>query len=97
VIVLLAPPRGRWPDDGGASSFAVPIDLSSAAITLAGRLDGRSAHLLYRRLLDWLSRGVDTTPVTLLSGPAGSGKTVRRASAVVNDLAGRLGGTRVAG
>jgi LuxR family transcriptional regulator, maltose regulon positive regulatory protein len=33
-----------------------------------------------RRLLDRLSRGVDATPVTLLSGPAGSGKTVLAAS-----------------
>jgi anti-anti-sigma factor len=45
-MVLVAPPQ-RPEADGGASSFALHIDLNSGSITLAGRLDGRSAHLLY--------------------------------------------------
>jgi anti-anti-sigma factor len=45
-MVLVAPPQRPGPD-GGASSFAVHIDLSTGAVTLAGRLDRRSAHLLH--------------------------------------------------
>jgi LuxR family transcriptional regulator, maltose regulon positive regulatory protein len=74
----------RPPDPGVLESKLAPPPLGFPALPR-------------RRLLGRLSRGVDTTPVTLLSGPAGSGRTVRRASAVVSDLAGRLGGTRVAG
>jgi anti-anti-sigma factor len=44
-MVLVAPPQQPGPDSG--ASFAVHIDLSTGTITLAGRLDGRSAHLLY--------------------------------------------------
>ena len=47
VMVLLASPQRRRPHDGGASSFTVYMDVSRGTISLVGRLDGRSAHLLY--------------------------------------------------
>jgi anti-anti-sigma regulatory factor len=46
-MVLLASPQRRRPHGGGASSFAVYMDVSSGTLSLVGRLDGRSAHLLY--------------------------------------------------
>jgi LuxR family maltose regulon positive regulatory protein len=39
-----------------------------------------AGRLLRQRLLTALSRAVDRAPVTLLSGPAGSGKTVLAAT-----------------
>jgi anti-anti-sigma regulatory factor len=76
-MVPVAPPRRRGPDDGGASSFAVHIDLSSGAITLAGRLDGRSAHLLN-----------DAVPAMLHSESARRSWTVHVAELSVADHAG---------
>jgi anti-anti-sigma factor len=41
-----SPPPMRGSRVGGPSSLAVHLDLSSGKIALAGRLDGRTAHLL---------------------------------------------------
>src|SRR5918994_7554671 len=60
---------------------------SSAALRPDGALRGRGADsvpagrpLLRQRLLTALSGAVDRAPVTLVSGPAGSGKTVLAAT-----------------
>src|SRR3712207_9205189 len=60
------------------TSPAVPAEHRGTALLGSKLAPPEPAHatVLRRRLLDLLTRQVQRSPLTLLSGPAGSGKTV---------------------